>query len=282
MKTTCVVILSVMLFLVSACAQKVNDPADVQAIKKSIDDYAKAINAGDADGVAALMTDKTVYADLNVPVAVGKEAIRSLVAGYNNQFKFDFSVPVDDMRVVGDLAAVRGSWTIKLTPKAEGIAPISDSGSWIVVFARQKDGSWKWDWCVPNSNQPLPGSTATGEDEEALYQLERDWATAMVKNDAATLDNLLANEFQANYADFAANKKQFLAVVKSGTAKFESMTTTEMKAFVLDGTAVVHGLSTAKSSMAGRDTSGQQRYTDVFVKRDGRWQCVTGYSTKVQ
>jgi ketosteroid isomerase-like protein len=60
------------------------------------------------------------------------------------------------------------------------------------------------------------------------------------------------------------------------------MTNSDMKAFVLGDTAVVHGLSTAKSSMAGRDTSGQQRYTDVFVKRDGRWQCVTGYSTKVQ
>ena len=40
--------------------------------------------------------------------------------------------------------------------------------------------------------------------------------------------------------------------------------------------AIVHGLSTEKSSMAGKDTSGQDRYTDVFAKRDGRWQCVTG------
>ena len=49
MKTTYAVILCVLLLLVSACAQKVNDPADVQAVKKSVDDYAKAVNAGDAD-----------------------------------------------------------------------------------------------------------------------------------------------------------------------------------------------------------------------------------------
>jgi len=186
------------------------------------------------------------------------------------------------VRVVGNLAVAKGTWTGKFIPKAEGVAPVTDSGSWIVIFARENDGSWKWDCLTENSNQPLLGSTASGEDEQALYQLEQDWATAMVKNDAAALDNLLANEFQASYVDFVANKKQLLAVVKSGTAKFESMTNSDMKAFVLGDTAVVHGLSTAKSSMAGRDTSGQQRYTDVFVKRDGRWQCVTGYSTKVQ
>ena len=140
MKTTYAVILSVLLLLVSACAQKVNDPADVQAIKKCIDDFARAFSAGDVDGVIALMTDKTVYADLNVRVAVGKEAIRSLFAGIDSQFKTDFSVPVEDVRVVGDLAVARGSWTVKLTPKAQGVAPISDSGSWIVVFARQSDG----------------------------------------------------------------------------------------------------------------------------------------------
>jgi len=72
------VILALLLMATGGCSQKVNDPADVHAIRKSLDDYAKAMNAGDADGVVALMTDKTVYAHLNVPVAVGRDAIRSM------------------------------------------------------------------------------------------------------------------------------------------------------------------------------------------------------------
>jgi ketosteroid isomerase-like protein len=55
-----------------------------------------------------------------------------------------------------------------------------------------------------------------------------------------------------------------------------------MKAFVIGDQAIVHGLLTVKSSRAGKDTSGQDRFTDVFAKREGRWQCVTGYSIKVQ
>ena len=42
MKTTYAVILCVLLLLVSACAQKVNDPADVQAIKDTGSAWDKA------------------------------------------------------------------------------------------------------------------------------------------------------------------------------------------------------------------------------------------------
>lgn len=282
MRTVYAVTLSVLLLLVSACAPKVNDPADVQAIKKSMDDFAKAVNAGNAGAVAALMTGKTVYADLNIPVLVGAEAIRSLWQTAFDQFKYEFSVPVEDVRVTGDVAVARGTWTLKATPTAQGVAGIGDSGSWLVVFARQNDGSWKWDSVVANSNQPLPGSTASGADEQALYQIERDWAEASVKKDAAVLDKMLATEFQANYATFVGNKKQFLADLKSGKTKIESNINSEMKALIFGDRAIVHGLATVRSSTAGKDTSSKERYTDVFVKREGRWQCVTGYSTKVQ
>jgi len=278
MKTAFAVTLCVLLLLFSACAQKVNDPAEVQAIKKSMNDFEKAVNAGDAGAIAALMTAKTVFADANVPVVVGADAIRSPWQAFFGQFKVQFSGPVEDVRITGDLAVARGTWTMKATPTAQSESGFSDSGSWMVVFARQNDGSWKWDWLAANSNQPLPGSTASGADEQALYQTERDWAEASVKKDAAALDRLLANEFQANYARFVGNKKQFLADLKSGRTKIESNINSEMKALVFGDRAIVHGLATVKSSMAGKDTSSQQRYTDVFIKREGRWQCVTGYS----
>jgi len=280
MKATFAVILCALLLLVCACAQKVNDPADVQAIKKSIDDYAKAVNAGDADGVAAVMTDRTIYADLNMPVAVGKEAVRSQTAAFNNQFKFDFSCPVEDVRVVGDLAAARGTWSVKLTPKAQGIAPISDGGSWIVTMSRQNDGSWKWDWCVPNSSQPLPGYTATGEDEQALFQLERDWAAASLKKDAAAVEKFLADEFVSNNDGKVMNKKQVLADLRNNAAQVESAANSDMRVAVFGDTALVHGLYIEKSTTNGKDTSKQMRYTEVYLKRDGRWQCVTQYVLK--
>jgi uncharacterized protein (TIGR02246 family) len=283
MKTTYAVILCVLLLLFSACATKMNDPADVQAIKKSMDDYAKAVNAGNVEGVVALMTDKATYAGPNDPVATGKEAIRSMHTAWLS-FAPEFSCPVEDVRVVGDLAVARGTWTNIVAPKAQGIAPSNDSGSWIVTLARQSDGSWKWDWCLPNSNQPLPGSTASGEDEKALLQIERDWAEAIVKKDTAVEEKLLANDFVSNIDGLTANKKQFLAGIKANPATIESAANSEMKAFVFGDAAVVNGVVTVKASAGGKDTSVNVRYTDVFVKRDGRWQyvTVTAYSTKAQ
>jgi ketosteroid isomerase-like protein len=282
MKTTYAVILSVLLLLASSCAQKVNDPADVQAVKKSMEDYVKAVNAGDANAAVALMSDKAIYADNHFPVATGKEAIRSLHTAWNSQFTSEFSAPVEYVGVVGDNAVLRGSWTIKLTPKAAGVAPVSDSGSWIVVMIRQPDGSWKWDWCIPNSNQPLPGSTASGEDEQALYQLERDWAAASLTKDTAVVDKFLASEFTANWNGQIQNKKQVLAEMKASPAKIESGANSEMKALVFGDTAIVMGLYVEKSTTGGKDSSARHRYTEVYVKRDGRWQCVTQYGVKVE
>jgi len=150
------------------------------------------------------------------------------------------------------------------------------------VCARQSDGSWKWDWLVPNSNQPLPGSTASGEDEQALYQLERDWGAAGVKNDAQTIERFLADEFISNWNGKVANKKRALAEVKSNPAKIESAVGEDMKIAVFGNIAVVHGLYTERSTTQGKDTSGQYRFTEVYTKRDGRWQCVTQYGAKAQ
>ena len=52
--------------------------------------------------------------------------------------------------------------------------------------------------------------------------------------------------------------------------------------FVAGDTAIVHGLWTEKSTLNGKDMSGQYRFTDTFIKRDGRWQAVGTFSTKLQ
>jgi ketosteroid isomerase-like protein len=280
MRNVFAAITAFLLLLAAGCAPKVNDPADVAAIKKSMGDFEKAVNAGNADAVAALMTDKTIWADSNVPVQIGAKAIRSQWQPFFDQYRLEFSGPVEDVRVEGGVAVARGPWTMKAAPKVQDEAAFSDSGSWMVVFARQSDASWKWDWLVANSDQPLPGSTASGEDEKALLQTERKWADAAMKKDAAALDRILATEFIGHDAESTRNKKQALAQLKSNSVKIESGQLSDMRALVFGDRAVVHGMWTEKSTTGGKDTSGKYRWMDIFVKRDGRWQCVGSYSQK--
>jgi ketosteroid isomerase-like protein len=51
---------------------------------------------------------------------------------------------------------------------------------------------------------------------------------------------------------------------------------------VFGDTVIVHGLETEKSTYKGADSSGQYRFTDVFIKRDGVWVAVAEHGSKVR
>jgi uncharacterized protein (TIGR02246 family) len=281
MKSVYVVILCVLLLLVSACAQKVNNPADVQAIKDTQPIFDKAWNAGNAEAVVSdFYTPDAIRMGPNESALVGKDAIRASLQKIFDQYTLEGRDVAEDVRVSGDLAVARGTYEGKSGLKAGGYS-IQEKGKWVTAFQRQPDGSWKSFWDIYNSDLPVGDAPPLGQEELALLQIERDWAEALVKKDTEALDKMLATEFQANYVDNVGNKKQYLSAVKSNTSKTESAVNSEMKVIVFGDRAIVNGLATEKSSMAGKDTSGRFRWTDVFVKREGRWQCVTGYAAKV-
>jgi ketosteroid isomerase-like protein len=200
----------------------------------------------------------------------------------NGVFTPDFQVPVDEVRVTGDTAMARGTWAIKLTPKTEGTAPISDSGSWMLMSSRQADGSWKWDSVVANSDRPMPGTTADGAEEQALVTFEQEWASALVKGDVAVLDRSLAKEWAANADGEVATRAQLLAAIKSGAYKLESATMRDISVHVFGDAAIATMTADVKGTFMGQALPPLQRGTDFFVKRDGRWQAISTQNTTVK
>jgi uncharacterized protein (TIGR02246 family) len=280
MKTIGGAALVLLLVLTSACAQKVNDPADVQAIKDTQPAFDKAWNAGNAEAVTSgFYTADATRMDPNQPALTGKDAIRASLQKYFDQFTEEGRNVAEDVRVSGDLAVARGTFEGKSSLKAGGYSAQA-KGKWVTAFQRQADGSWKSFWDIYNSDLAVADALPLGQEELALLQIERDWAAANPKNDAAVVERLLANEFVHNFEGRTQNKKQLLAEIKANPAKIESAANSQMKAMVFGDTAVVHGLYAEKSTINRKDTSGQFRWTDVFVKRDGRWQCVTSYVSK--
>lgn len=111
-----------------------------------------------------------------------------------------------------------------------------------------------------------------------LIALVRSWDAALVKHDAATLDKLLAAEFTLSGLPKAA----YLAHVKSPRNDIVSATSGEFDVRVYGDSAVLIAIDEIKSHSAGVETVEWWRYIDVWVKRDGRWQCVVTESTQVK
>lgn len=127
------------------------------------------------------------------------------------------------------------------------------------------------------------GQPAAGKAEELLMQMERDWLNGFVKGDPAIIERIEAADF--TYTDAqgkTTDRAQDVSDVKTGNFKPASAEVDQMTVRVFGNTAIVTGRSTLKGARyQGKDISGQYRFTDVFVKRGGRWQAVASQSTRI-
>ena len=124
---------------------------------------------------------------------------------------------------------------------------------------------------------------AKGGAEDEIKKLEQDWAAATVKDGAAAVDKYEADDIMSvDPTGRVTDKTQDKKDLSSGDLKLQSIDLSDLTIHVYGNTAVVIGTSTIKGSYKGQDISGAYRYTDVWVKRGGKWQAVASQSTKVQ
>jgi ketosteroid isomerase-like protein len=126
------------------------------------------------------------------------------------------------------------------------------------------------------------GQTGENKAQEELLKLEKDFAQAIVKNDAEAIGRFLADDWIIIDPDGGIiDKPRFLGVIKSGALTHETMESADLRVRVYKDTAVVTGLTTTKGRYSGQDFTSRERATDVFVKQDGRWQCVFSQLTRI-
>lgn len=130
------------------------------------------------------------------------------------------------------------------------------------------------------------GSKAEQEVQASLAQLRK--ANLMGGVEAATIfDKYLADNFMripANGAVFT--KTDVLDDFRAGKQKAETLEMSDVKIRVNGKTAVVTGIvnSTSAGRLSGSNTlqARQFRFTRVFVKNNGIWQCVLYQSTLIR
>jgi ketosteroid isomerase-like protein len=124
----------------------------------------------------------------------------------------------------------------------------------------------------------------SGSAEQELIDSEQGWANAQVqvKLDLAVLERILADDYTwINQEGVLRTKAQNLELIKSGGLVIPSMVTDDMKVRIYGDAAVVTGRNTFKATLEGKDINGQERWTDTWIKRNGRWQCVATHNSMI-
>ena len=118
--------------------------------------------------------------------------------------------------------------------------------------------------------------------EQAVLRIEKEMLDALLKGDASASERYLAETYIFTGPDgMVTNKAQNVADLKSGDLKFQSATLDDAKVNVYGDTAIVTFASDDKGTYKGKDISGKMRWTDVFVKRGGKWQIVSSHGSRV-
>ena len=117
--------------------------------------------------------------------------------------------------------------------------------------------------------------------EEELLKLEKAFAEAIVKNDPEAIGRFVADDWIIIDPDGGiVDRTRFFEVIKSSALTHEMMETEDFRVRVYGDSAVVTGVTRTKGKFMGQEFSTQERATDVFVKRNGRWQCVLTHLTR--
>ena len=135
---------------------------------------------------------------------------------------------------------------------------------------------------VPAFSTAGAQSQPVRSDQQNLIKLERDWDAAFHRKDVAFIDSVLAEEFVSTYGDGTrGDRAKELKLASEFNQQIDSSTLDDFSVKIYGDTAVVWFTQHMVGPSKGQRLEVTYRYIDVFVMRDGRWQCVASQSTKV-
>ena len=117
--------------------------------------------------------------------------------------------------------------------------------------------------------------------EEELLKLEKAFGEAIVKNDLEGIGRFITDDWIIiDPNGEIVDRARFFEVIKSGALTHDMMESEDVRVRVYGDSAVVTAITSTKGKFMGQEFSTQERATDVFIKRDRRWQCVLTHLTK--
>ena len=130
-----------------------------------------------------------------------------------------------------------------------------------------------------SSKQEKAQDAGKGNVVDTFTKIENDWWEADKAKDEKALGRILADDWFYLGPQGTMTKTQELGDLKNRDESIASLTLTDMKVRVYGDVAIVTFREHENSTKKNADSSGDFLYTDVFVRRQGRWQAVNSQGT---
>jgi ketosteroid isomerase-like protein len=252
--------------LLAQCSQA--DKTALEAFDKS---WGEATVSGDRARMGTFLSDN--YMAVNMAGTVDRQTVLTNAEHAAQQNKVN---PAP--------AAVPDRYVITCTPLTATIThrnTFTDPATKLPAYSRsvhflEKSGnSWK---AVSNTGYGLT-------DQQQLVYMEQDWNDASLRHDADWTER--------NYASFASdinsrtggieNKNEAVASARTDKIMYDALDLSEVTARVEGDVGVVTGVNHVRGKDAqGKAFDRRTRFTDTFIKRDGRWQVWATQGTTIQ
>jgi len=134
------------------------------------------------------------------------------------------------------------------------------------------------------AQQAQPSKLARAEEE--VRRLERQWLDAYEQKDPEAMNRIVAEDFIITFPNGAMQTKpQLMAMIKApGRASETQMRfhTEDVRSRAYGDTVILTGRVVTEYERDGKTVTERSRYTDTYVRRDGRWQVVASHLSKVE
>lgn len=126
-------------------------------------------------------------------------------------------------------------------------------------------------------------SHAQSNMEAAVLDIEKSRFDAMVRKNFDKLERLIGDDLYYVHSDGSVDTKEsFINGIKAGSRNYDDITIDKVNIRIYGNTAIINGECTYhRKNQDGSPNNTQLRYTNVYVKQNGRWQMVTWQSFKM-
>jgi len=255
--------------------------ADEQALLKFIGDYDQAYMKNEIAFVEQNLAEDYVFV-LNGERKTRPELLAEIRKEIAKPITFtrDLRSKNETLRVVSDVAVATGLIGWKEMPK-ENPRNESNSGQerYTLVWER-RGGRWL---LLSEHISSIRRDRKTMEAE--VTKASQEYTEMIRRRDAAAIERVLSEEYVLTTENGQVrNKAQELERVKNSPYKLESLEMSEQKVRIYGNNIAVE---TGKVNYKGADKDGKshagiERYTTVWIRRDGRWQIVADHLADVK